>query len=187
MDKKVSCSTLLQSNEENDICVINWKGVDITVKKYISAENMSDIIQSVVINCFDGDMYLPEMQEASIRLAIMQLQTDIILPEDDNELLFRVCFADGLFDAINKQFSKAQIWFLRNAVDEKIKYIIDLKMNTFKQDLNKIMSDVEAASEQLTSLYSSLSSEDIANMVSAISDGHLDEEKLVKAFLDSKQ
>ena len=167
---------------------VEWNGLDIVIKQHLSLPEVARFVDACVKACFDSNTaaYTPEAKDAAIRSCIIAFYTNITLPESV-EKQYELVYHSMILDTITPNIDQNQLNAVVRAVDEKVTYLT--RMNT--EIVNKQMRDLQNVAaniqNQMSDMFSGISVDDIKNVMSALSDKGLDEEKLVKAYMENKK
>lgn len=177
------------SIDSDNITIEVADGVEVTVRSLISLQDSLEFVKSVVDNCFEEDTnaYLPEIKDFAIRCAICEFYTNIDLPGDTEKAYEFVYSCAGLLDAIVSKINQAQFGSMMNAINDKIDSIVSANINFTNSKLIDMYTEVEGLTSKFEELFSQISPSDISGFVSAVSNGTIDEKKLVSAYMHQKK
>ena len=74
-----------------------------------------------------------------------------------------------------------------NAINDKIDSIVSANINFTNSKLIDMYTEVEGLTSKFEELFSQISPSDISGFVSAVSNGTIDEKKLVSAYMHQKK
>lgn len=167
---------------------VDWHGVDLEVKPFLSMEEMILFIDGVVSACFlDGDnTYIPEVKDFAINSYLLSIYTNIELPDDISEKYIYVTRCDA-FGLILEIVDDIQLKQILTAINEKIKYLADANVQMIQKQVYELYGVIDNMSEQFEKTFSGVNNEDMTKLISAIANGGFDETKLVDAYFNKKK
>ena len=164
-----------------------WNDQEITLNVTIGFGDMIKLVNEVVNSCFGEDgTYNPEAKDFAFRLNLIELYTNILLPEDI-EAQYAAVYGTDLIPFVLRYVNHNQIDAIREAIDRKIqnraqanieaimKYVIETS-----SALDNVRSQM---ADQFSSLFGDVSAEDLAQMIKNMAEGGIDEKKIVEAYL----
>lgn len=164
---------------------VNWNGLDVVITKTLSLEDMLAFVDSVVKSCFDQatGAYMPEIKDFAIRSNVMERYANFTLPSKI-ERQYDVVMRSGAFEMVLNHLNAAQFNELIRAIDDKLKNAADVNIQTVFRQFDEVVDSFNNLQEKIGTLFSGIDSSDIENLMGAISDGGIDEAKVVKAYID---
>ena len=123
--------------------VIQFEGLNITIKKYLPAQNKLNLITTVSENCFDknentGEEYNSLIKDLLFTLQIAKEYTDLELGDSQLQS-YDALMESGLFDKICEVIPEKEIRYL----DEKITSMVANKIDQNKMIRNYGMKMLE--------------------------------------------
>ena len=188
--KKISITTLEKAMAADYIptATFEWRGVEITVNKTLSLEDMMVFVNNVTSLCFkesDGT-YLPEIKDCIIKSCIVELYTNLTLPSNISrkyDLLYRT----DIVSAIVQHVNQVQLHDILEAIDCKIDNMAQANIEVTNRQIAELYTTFNSLQERIEGIFSGVTQEDLTNLVSAMSNGAIDEEKLVQAYKESQK
>lgn len=164
-----------------------WEGLEITVKRSLSLEEIIQFTNTVADSCFSStdNRFMPEVYDFLLRQCIIDMYTNITLPsktETCYELLCNSDVVEAVLDVINTR----QYLEMCRAIDKKIDNLAEANVGLLKKQFNDLYSAYSSVNEGLTKLLADINPSDIAKITEAITNGRIDEEKIVKAYISGK-
>lgn len=172
-----------------EIDIVSFNGLDIEVKRFASYEEVEWIIESVANACFsESGGFRPEARYVAMRIAVLAIYTNLTIPRS-LEKRYEMACKYGVFEAVANSIDANQL----DMIDMSVKMITDLRARSAINDVVKSANEasysmkqlVEKMDTQLLSAFDGLTSDDINNMIKAMSGGSIDEEKIVRAYMES--
>lgn len=186
--KKISINALEKCIERKPETVnIEWNGLDITIKTRLSFEKMMAFVDGVAESCFAADTkaFIPVAKDFVIGCLVIEMYSNLTLPQNVNKK-YEIVSGCDVVDVILENVDKAQFDNIVKSINEKIRYLIEenLAQATIKtNDLLYSVSDIES---KVGDLVSKITPDDMRTLITSISNGKLDEGKLMEAYLESK-
>lgn len=158
-EKKVSVAeieSVMKEQFSKNTKTADWYGIEIEYKESIPMDKMVEFVDNVAGGCFgeDGE-YLPEFKSFLIDAYMMEYYTNVRLPQSIEKQY--VIFAQtDLADMIRQMIDKKQYFAILEAIDEKIAYIRDADVVATKQNVTKLITQIEGLAEQFLDSFDSL-------------------------------
>jgi hypothetical protein len=185
--KKISITTLEKTMADYvPTTTFEWRGIEITVNKTLSLEDMMLFVNNVTSLCFresDGE-YLPEIKDCVIKSCIVELYTNLTLPSNISrkyDLLYRT----DVINAIVEHINQVQFREIIDAIDCKIDNVAQANIEVTNRQITELYTTFNSLQERIEGIFSGVTQEDLVNLVSAMGNGAIDEEKLVQAYKKS--
>ena len=184
--KKISVNTFEKVAKEhfgNEV-IVDWYGVEVTVTPTISAVEMMNFVDDVVESAFlEALGYMPEVFDFVVRCNVLTRYANFSLP-GNIEKRYELVYGTDAFETVVQKVNPGQYDEIVRAAKEKIEYKLDTSAAAVTRDAERMIDTFGDIQNQFESLFSGLSGDDIKKMVSAIGDKSVDEERLVKAYLE---
>lgn len=197
--KKITAAQLMdaavaEDGERPEYYYVQYKGVPITIKGGFTLEDALMIARDVADFCFlDGGEYIPELKRFFLRRELIDAVTNIELPDDLSEC-YELIMNTSLGAWVDETFFEYlqvyadQMPFLLEAIQDKIDYMADSGLALLHSRMDALIYAIESLSEQSESMFAGVSPDDVRKLASSVdSFGNIDEEKLVKAFVDQEK
>lgn len=164
-----------------------WEEMEIMVKPRLDFLAMMTFVDGVVKGCFrsDDNSFLPEVKDFVIKSYIVEMYSNVSLPQNVNkkyDLLYACDIVDFILDIIDK----SQFEEMMKGIDQKIKYMVAMDVNTITTQMNQLLSSLSGVESKASQLFSGISKEDIDTILKAIGNGKIDESKIMEAYLEHK-
>lgn len=189
-EKRISINELEKIATENYIPTktVEWNGVEIIIKNTLSLHEVIDFVDGVATSCFKQETgaYMPEVKDFAIKCCIMQLYANFRLPSNV-ETRYDLVYRTDAVDVIVQYINKVQLEEIVDAINDKIDNIAQANIEMVNIQMNELYTSFNNLQEQMNSIFSGIKEDDMAKLLGAMSEGKLDEEKLVQAYMQSKK
>lgn len=169
---------------------IQWNGMEVTITRNLSLEDMMAFVDSVVKSCFDQTTgaYMPEIKDFAIRSNIMERYANFTLPRKV-ERQYDIVVRSGAVEEILRHINYVQFDELTKAIDAKLQNAADANVQMVFRKFNDVATSFEGLQEKANALFSDVDPADISKLMGAISEHGISEEKVVQAYVaeQSKQ
>lgn len=189
METNEQVSNLLKTinGEYSNTVKKTWQGMTFEIKRVLSFAEMTEFIDSVMSLCFsDSYLYLPEVRDFAINSCIIDYYTNIDIV-DDVSIRYNTIYCTNLIEQIKKEINTNQLDNILDALDEKIDYRVSTNIDALLSQVDNIVQTLENFAQKAQDSFKDLTPDDIKGFVSSINSGALDEEKIVKAYFDSRE
>lgn len=187
--KKVSINAIEKVVKENysPTKTIDWNGLEIVITPTISLKNMLGFVKDVSENCFaeDDGAYLPEVKDFAVKNAVIAYYTNLTLPTN-TESRYDLIYMSGLANIIIAHINQEQFNDIIKAINTKVEHIANANIDSVNKQINNIYAAFENIQTNMEELFSGVDNNDLKGLISAISNGQLDENKVVEAYLNKK-
>ncbi len=197
--KKITATQLMEAaivedGERPEYYYVQYKGIPITIKGGFTLEDALMIAGDVADFCFlEGGEYIPELKRFFLRRELIDAVTNIELPDELSEC-YELIMNTSLGAWVDETFFEYlqvyadQMPFLLEAIQDKVDYMADSGLALLHSRMDALIYAIESLSEQSENLFANVSPDDVQKLASSVdSFGNIDEEKLVKAFVDQEK
>ena len=147
---------------------------------------MTLFVNSVVDACVsDGEIHY-ELAEFAFAAIAIELYTNIDTPSDISEK-YDLIYKSKIMDLITHNIDMDQYANIHASVYSKLNYIRDVNMSVINKQISELYGMIENIESQMASIFSGVNSDDIKNVIGALSNGKIDEEKLMNAYIENKK
>lgn len=188
--KRISVNTLEKIVKENyePETTIDWHGVELSVKKTLSFDEMMAFVDLCVNACFkpEDNAYMPEKRSFAIKNCLIGMYTNVSLPENLEKRYFLLHCSD-LVQTVMQCIDERQFEEICDAISAKIEYRVNANIEGVTRQMNELYAIVENLGNQFEGVLSGVSNDDMKALVGAMANGGLDEKKLVQAYMARKE
>lgn len=164
-----------------------WNGIEITITPTISMRDTLTFVDGVTKMCFsDENEYMPEVKDFAIRGYIVKMYTNLTLTDDIEKQYAILCGSD-IVDFVLQHINNEQLKEIVRSANDKIANHAQANIEMINKQVESVINAFESLYANLEKMFNGISQDDISNMVKAIGDGHIDEEKIVNAFLEKSK
>lgn len=189
MSKKISVNAFEKAISENfdKTTTQEWNGLEIEVKRNLSVVEMMAFVDNVSKACFsDKDAtYTPEMKDFAVRVAIIELYTNITLAQNIHKK-YDVIYGSNILDTVLGCIDQTQFNAMMRAVEDKTSHLANANVEMINRQMNELYASFDNLQKKLSDLFEGIGEDDIKNIAGALANGAIDEEKIVKTFMESK-
>ncbi|MBQ0014785.1 MAG: hypothetical protein KBS82_05635 [Oscillospiraceae bacterium] len=187
--KKVSINEFekyFKASKEDD-SIVKIGDMEITVKRTLDFDDMISFVIGVVDSCFvgDEDIFMPEVKEFAIKSNVLSYYANMNLPEDLNKR-YQFIMCTDVYDEIINYIDAGQFNNIRISIDEKIDHRCQVNIDSVNKKIEDIKNTVENMISNIENVFSGINNEDLSELINAITNGKLDEDKLVEAYIKQK-
>lgn len=164
--------------------IAEFYGQEIIVQKRIPFLLMRELVQKVADACFsDEGEYMPEIRDFALRLCCMEAYTNIRLPQENVEHQYEIVSCTELWRSVAGCIDEDQLEQICDAIHDRIDARLDNNRAAFEREVNKMIEALDEAGKQVTEVFGSISAEDLQNLIQALGENGVDEEKIVQAVV----
>lgn len=188
-EKKVSIALFDKIAKEHfdNNATIQWCGTEVKVKRSLSLMEVLAFVDDVVESCFhDQYGYMPEVRDFVIKSNILSRYANFSLPDNLEHRYQMVYFTDAV-DTVCEVINTTQLQEIVDAIDKKIRFNCNTRTAEIQKRIEQVVETIEDMSRQTEALFSGLTKDDMQTLMSAIAESGLDEQKIVKAYMEQKK
>lgn len=166
---------------------IEWGGLSVEIKPTLSLGEMYGFVNGVVSACVDAETgaYNAEIKDFAIKIMVLENYANFTLPKS-SEKTYELIYRTDAYFRVRDNINLVQFDEICKAIDTKIEYALKSNIGAANRQINEIFSSMEGIQNQLSSLLGEVSEDDIKNLLTALTKGDVDEEKLMSAYLNKK-
>lgn len=183
--KEISAATFNEIVQKYSVkdAVIDWCGTEVIVKHTISFTDMMEFVHNAAESCFsESGAYVPEVMDFAIKSNILSRYANFALP-DDLEHRYSLIYRSDIVDKVCEHINNEQLHEIIDAIKRKVGYACDAKVSSIQQKAAEMFNALEELSKQIEGMFSNVSQDDIQKLLGAISNGSINEDALVQAYL----
>ena len=166
---------------------IEWNGLEVDIKPTLSLGEMYGFVNGVVSVCVNQEtgVYNAEIKDFAIKMMVLENYANFTLPKN-SERAYELIYRTEAYFKVKEYINPVQFDEICEAIDAKIEYILKSNVEAVNKQISEMFSSMENIQEQFSSLLGDVDGEDIKGLIGAITNGKLDEEKLMRTYLDSQ-
>lgn len=178
----------VKANHSDNISTFIWGDVEVFVKRRLSLAEVIEFVDDVVKTCFTQDnfSYLPEVKNFSIKSNILTMYANFTMPSNV-EYQYELVYDSNIVSEIIKYIDHEQLDEILAAIDDRIDAEIQMGASTLKVQVSKLIAAVSDLESRFSDIFSGIGEKEMAEMVSAITDGKFDADKLISAYFGQKK
>lgn len=162
---------------------VSWRdGIEISVKKILDFYEYLAFVDKVSASCFDeSGSYMPEIFDFAVRGCTVLLYSNMNMPKDlakQYDLLYHT----DVFHTILGMIDMTQYSIMMESLTKKVEYLRETGILAHKNKLDEAVRSIGTISSAIEDVFNGVNNEDLINMISAVNDGEIDEEKIVRAY-----
>jgi hypothetical protein len=184
--KRISVNTLERIEKETytPCHAFDWNGVEIIVTRTLSLKEMLDFVNGAVKSCFMADnTYAPEIMDFAIKVSVLEKYANFTLPrnvESQYDMVYHTDAVDRVLEHVNyRQYQE-----ICDSICAKVEHIAQANVSAINKQLNDVCASFNKLQEDISRVFSGIGSGEIKAMADAVSNGVLDEQKLVNAYIE---
>lgn len=187
-EKKVSIALfgkITKEHFDNEV-TIQWYETEVRVKRSLPLTEVLTFVDDVVGSCFHEQYgYMPELRDFVIKANILSRYANFSLP-DNLEHRYQMVYCTDAVDTVCGSINTTQLQEIVDAIDEKIQFKCNTMVSEIQKRVEQVVSAIEEMSRQTEAIFSGVTKDDMKTLVSAVTKSGLDEQKIVKAYMEQK-
>lgn len=186
--KKVSIALFDKIAKEhfNNEITIQWHEAEVRVKRSLPLTDVLAFVDDVVGSCFHEQYgYMPELRDFVIKSNILSRYANFSLP-DNLEHRYQMVYCADAVDTVCGVINTTQLQEIVDAIDEKIQFKCNTMVSEIQKRVEQVVSTIEEMSRQTEAVFSGVTKDDMRILMSAVTKSGLDEQKIVKAYMEQK-
>ena len=123
---------------------INWNGLEVEINKTLDFKEAMTFVDNIVSLVYDKESisYMPELKDIAIRRSVIDLYTNIELPNDINEC-HRILYETNLFEFVIGKINGRQFNMLIASANDKLEYITQSNIDAINRKFGELISVFE--------------------------------------------
>lgn len=185
-NNKISISSLDRVIKESfaSTNIAEWHGLDISIKYNLSFTEMLEFVNDVVMSCFQSNGgFMPEVMNFAIRSNILSKYTNLSLP-DRLEHRYEIVYNSDVVDFVSEYIDIDQLREITSSIDRKISYLCNANVMNIQKQMTKLLSAFEDVQQKTSDMFANFTPDDLTKIMGALDGGGLNEEKIVRAYLE---
>ena len=167
--------------------VVEWHGIEVTIKPTLSLVNMIEFVSQVSKGCFDinNATFMPELKDFTIKTCILEKYTNFTLPinvEHQYELLYCTDVVDMVLQHINIQQFEEMI----AAIDDKVMHMAQANIESIHSQMTELYSAFDGLQKNFEKLFAGINPDDLTGILKSLNNEQFTEEGIVKAYMKQK-
>lgn len=187
--KKISINAFdkVKSEYYTPIKVVEWRGIEVTIKPTLSLVNMIEFVSQVSKGCFDinNATFMPELKDFAIKTCILEKYTNFTLPinvEHQYELLYCTDVVDMVLQHINIQQFEEMI----AAIDDKVMHMAQANIESIHSQMTELYSAFDGLQKNFENLFAGINPDDLTGILKSLNNEQFTDEGIVKAYMQQK-
>ena len=133
--------------------VVEWHGIEMTIKRLLSLEEMLTFVNDVVSSCFEEKTgeYIPEIKDFAIRCSIMESYAGFVLPSDLSEK-YSMIYNSDIVSFIVKHIDKNQFESILSSIDDKIEHQAQNNIEAINKQMNELIAGFSTIEQNLSNI-----------------------------------
>lgn len=188
-EKKVSIALFDKIAKEhfNNEVAIQWHEAEVKVRRSLPLADVLAFVDEVVESCFHEQYgYMPEVRDFAIKSNVLSRYANFSLPDNLEHRYQMVYFTDAV-DVVCEAINTTQLQEIVDAIDDKIEFHCNTRTVEVQKRIEQAASAIEELRNNTEALFSGVSQDDMRTLMGAIAESGLDEQKIVKAYMEQKQ
>lgn len=186
---RIDASTLIEAVNKvsEQTAEFEWNGMNVVVNRVLPMKTMMEFVDYVTKTCFgeDGE-YLPEVKDFAIKSCLLEMYANFDLPTDLSTR-YAVIYNSDIVDAVLNCIEGRQFGEIINAIEQKIANLAQANVQMVYAQMNHINDEFENLQNNITALFTGVSQDDLKKLVNAVSNGNIDEGKIVQSFVSQNK
>lgn len=167
---------------------IDWNGITIEIKNSLGIKDASIFASTVADICFtNSEDYIPEVFGFAVGIATLAVYTNFKLPELIDDQYSLITFTDIISKVTECIEATDQYADVIEAAKERIDYRVETNVNIMRRQAAELFESVESILLKLKDTFSGIENEDMQGLIKTLASGAIDEEKIMKAYLENKK
>lgn len=188
--KKISITAFdkIMREENTPIEIIEWHGIDVTIRKTLSLKDALTFVDTVSKSCFDSETgaYMPEVKVFAMKCCILEMYANFSLPANVEHKYDLVYNTDAV-DTVLKHINMRQLNELTDAISEKVDNMAQANIENINKQMNDVYNAFNELQNHFGQILSGVNAEDVSKLVQSIAEGKIDENKIVQAYLSQNK
>lgn len=178
----------VEANRPNNISTFMWGDVEVSVKRRLPFADVLEFVDNVVKTCFtQKDLtYLPEVKNFTIKSNVLTMYANFTMPSNV-EYQYELIYDSNIVSEVITYIDREQFDEILAAIDDKIDAEIQIGASMLKAQVSKLITSISDLESRFSDIFSGIGEKEMADMISAITDGKFDADKLISVYFDKKK
>lgn len=185
-EKKIPIGSLDKVIKENFVnkTTAEWRGLEVSLKQNLSFTEVLEFVNDVVMSCFqEKSGFMPEVMDFAIKSNILSKYANFSLP-DNLEHRYEIVYNSDAVDFVCQNINMQQLREITASIDRKISYLCNTNVMNIQKQMMELVSAFENMQQKTADMFANFTPEDLTKIMGALNEGGLDEEKIVRAYLE---
>ena len=184
--KKISIAALdkVVKDTYTPASTVQWNGLDVQIKRSLTFVEMMEFVDSVVKTCFttESGMYIPEARDFAVKSNIVERYTNLSLPNNLDHR-YEIIYCTDIIETVLTCINPHQFNEMMAAIDAKITNLAQMNIEQVNKQIADLYTAFENLQKQIEQMFEGVDGEEMAAMMKAVTEGSIDEHKLVEAYM----
>ena len=126
------------------------------------------------------------MKDFFIRYNLLTRYANFNLP-NKLEHCYSIVYGTDATELVMKNVNISQFNSILDAIDSKIEFLCDSNVSAIEKQMRNVVASFEEMEKKTEAMFSGINADDIAKITTAFVENGLDEERLVKAYVESQR
>lgn len=166
--------------------VVEWGDANIIINENLSLADMLSFTSYVSSACFDSDTreFLPEVFDFAVKCAMVEFYTNIELPEEAVDK-YTFVFGTNIAGKIREVADCERLDALVDSTWIKVKHLAQANIERVRKEIDNVAQSLSDLEEKMDGAMMDFDNDAITSLANVLAGGAIDEEKLVKAIVES--
>lgn len=188
-EKKVSIALFDKIAKEhfNNEVTIQWHEAEVKVRRSLPLMDVLAFVDDVVGSCFH-ELYgfMPEVKDFAIKSNVLSRYANFTLP-DNLEHRYQMVYCTDAVDTVCGVINTTQLQEIIDAIEDKIQFNCDTRTVELQKRIEQAADAIEELRDNAGAVFSGVTQDDMKTLMGAIAESGLDEQKIVKAYMEQKR
>lgn len=188
-EKRISVNSFDKVAQERAQIIqqLNWNGLEITVRRVLSLQEMLGFVNDVVESCFSATgAYQPEAFDIAVRSNLLTRYGNFTLPEN-LEHRYTLLWQTDAVDTVLGFVDEKQFQEILQSAKQKVAYRCQTNVSAVEQQISAAVKSLDELQQKVAALFAGVTADDVNALVGAMaSSGGFSTESVVKAYMQQK-
>ena len=188
-EKKVSIALFDKIAKEhfNNEVTIQWHEAEVKVRRSLPLMDVLAFVDDVVGSCFHEQYgFMPEVKDFAIKSNVLSRYANFTLP-DNLEHRYQMVYCTDAVDTVCGAINTTQLQEIIDAIEDKIQFNCDTRTVELQKRIEQAAGAIEELRDNAEAMFSGVTQDDMKALMGAIAGSGLDEQKIVKAYMEQKR